>query len=155
LLNKTVGEGFAARYDELGARVQELAKPLNDDQFWTKPFAFGNSFGHLVLHLTGNLNYYIGAGIASTGYVRDRDREFSERARRSKHEVMNRFAEAVAMVARTARAQSEADWAQNYTGAGAEDAGNRFNIFLRCATHLHLHVGQMIYLQFEFKKSRL
>jgi hypothetical protein len=155
LLNKTVAEGFAARYDELGAKVQELAEPLNDDQFWTKPFAFGNSFGHLVLHLTGNLNYYIGAGIARTGYRRDRDREFSETSPPSKHEVMKRFAEAVAMVARTARAQSEADWAQNYTAAGAEDAENRFNIFLRCVTHLHLHVGQMIYLQFELKESGL
>jgi hypothetical protein len=36
------------------------------------------SAGHLPLHLTGNLNYYIGAQIAATGYVRDRDREFTE-----------------------------------------------------------------------------
>jgi hypothetical protein len=155
VLNETVATGFAARYEELGAKVQELAEPLSDAQFWKKPFAFGNSFGHLVLHLAGNLNYYIGAGIAATGYVRDRDREFSETARPSKHEVMKRFAEAVAMVARTARAQSEADWARKYIAVREEDAENRFNIFLRCATHLHLHVGQMIYLQFELKKSRL
>ena len=155
MLNETVAIGFAARYEELGAKVQELAEPLSDEQFWKKPFAFGNSFGHLVLHLTGNLNYYIGAGIAATGYVRDRDREFSETARPSKHEVMKRFAEAVAMVTRTARAQSEADWDRKYTAVREEDAENRFNIFLRCATHLHLHVGQMIYLQFELKKSRL
>ena len=155
MLNKIVGEGFAARYDELGAKVQELAEPLNDQQFWTKPFAFGNSFGHLVLHLTGNLNYYIGAGIAGTGYVRDRDREFSEAAHPSKQEVMKRFAEAVAMVARIARAQSEVDWGQNYTAVREEDAENRFNIFLRCATHLHLHIGQMIYLQFALRKSGL
>jgi len=155
LLNETVGAGFAVRYEELGAQAHELAETLTEEQFWTKPFAFGNSFGHLVLHLTGNLNYYIGTGIAGTGYVRDRDREFSERAPPSKHEVMNRFAEAVAMVARTARAQSEADWGQKYTAVREEDAENRFNIFLRCATHLHSHVGQMIYLQFEWKKSRL
>jgi hypothetical protein len=154
LLNDTVGSGFAARYEELGAKIQELTQPLTEEQFWTKPFSFGNSFGHLVLHLTGNLNYYIGAGIAATGYVRDRDREFSETAHPSKHEVMKCFAEAVAMVARTARAQSEADWARKYTAVREEDAENRFNIFLRCATHLHLHVGQMIYLQFELKKSR-
>ena len=153
MLNETVGAGFAARYEELGARVQELAETLNEEQFWTKPFVFGNSFGHLVLHLTGNLNYYIGAGIAGTGYVRDRDREFRETARPSKHEVMNRFAETVAMVARAARAQSEADWGQKYTAVREEDAQNRFNIFLRCATHLHLHVGQMIYLHFELKKT--
>jgi hypothetical protein len=155
VLNETVGAGFATRYEELGAKVHELAEPLSEERFWKKPFAFGNSFGHLVLHLTGNLNYYIGAGIAGTGYVRDRDREFSETQRPLKQEVMKRFAEAVAMVARTARAQSAADWAEEYTAVREEDAENRFNIFLRCATHLHLHIGQMIYLQFELKKSRL
>jgi len=151
LLNQTVGVGFAARYEELGAKVHELAEPLTNEQFWNKPFPFGNSFGHLVLHLTGNLNYYIGAAIARTGYVRDRDREFSESARPPKQDVMKRFAEAVAMVTRTARAQSEDDWSQKYSAVREGDAENRFNIFLRCATHLHLHVGQMNYLQFALK----
>jgi len=41
-------------------RTSRTAVPLSEEQFWIKPFAFGNSFGHLVLHLTGNLNYYIG-----------------------------------------------------------------------------------------------
>jgi Protein of unknown function (DUF1572) len=148
LLNETVSTGFAARYEELGARVQELAGPLSNQQFWTKPFAFGNSFGHLVLHLTGNLNYYVGAEVAGSGYVRDRDLEFSETARPSKDEVLKRFADAVALVARTVRSQSADDWDKFYKAVREDDAENRFNIFLRCATHLHLHVGQMIYLQF-------
>ena len=57
------------RYTANAARIRELAAPLTNAQFWSKPFPFGNSFGHLVLHLTGNLNYYIGAQIAKTGYV--------------------------------------------------------------------------------------
>jgi hypothetical protein len=154
LLSETIGAGFIRRYEELGARVRELAEPLTDAQFWTKPFAFGNSFGHLVLHLTGNLNYYIGAEIAGTGYVRDRDREFTDAARPAKAEVMKRFNDAVAMVARAARAQSEEDWGKSYAAMREEDAANRFNIFLRCATHLHLHVGQMIYLQFALLRER-
>ena len=155
MLNDTVGAGFAKRYEELGVRVKELAGPLSDEQFWRRPFAFGNSFGHLVLHLTGNLNYYIGTEIAGTGYVRDRDREFNETAHPAKALVMDRFAEAVAMVARTARAQSEDDWSRSYTAMREEDAANRFNIFLRCATHLHLHVGQMIYLQYAVLGEKL
>ncbi|MGC2197289.1 MAG: DinB family protein [Terriglobales bacterium] len=154
MLNETVGAGFTGRYEELGAKVGELARPLTNEQFWMKPFAFGNSFGHLVLHLTGNLNYYIGTEIAGTGYVRDRDREFTDAARPAKGEVMKRFADAVAMVARTARAQSDEDWTRKYKALREEEAGNRFNIFLRCATHLHLHVGQMMYLQFELMRGK-
>jgi hypothetical protein len=147
LLNEMIGTGIAQRYEELGAKVAELAGLLSDEQFWRKPFTFGNSFGHLVLHLTGNLNYYIGTEVAGTGYVRDRDREFNEAARPPKDEVLKRFADAVAMVAQTARVQAEKDWSAAYSALREETAGNRFNVFLRCATHLHHHVGQMTYLQ--------
>jgi hypothetical protein len=56
-LNQTVVDGFTARYVKLSGVARELAGPLSDEEFWTKPFPFGNSFGHLVLHLTGNLSY--------------------------------------------------------------------------------------------------
>src|SRR5215468_6640541 len=110
LLNDTVGTGLAARYEELMKKVEELAAPLSNDQFWSKPFSFGNSFGHLVLHLIGNLNYYIGAEIAGSGYVRDRPREFVEAAPPTKNQALKDLSAAVAMVATTAKAQAEDDW---------------------------------------------
>jgi uncharacterized damage-inducible protein DinB len=152
-LHATIAAGLTERYTTLAAKVRELAAPLSDEQFWRKPFPFGNSFGHLVLHLTGNLNYYIGAEIAGTGYVRDRDREFSETQRPSKEEVLKRFDQAIVVVLRAIREQSEEDWSKSYTAMREEDAGNRFNIFLRCATHLHHHLGQMIYLGYELNRQ--
>lgn len=152
-LSTTIGAGLAGHYELLGSRVGELAETLTDEQFWAKPFAFGNSFGHLVLHLTGNLNYYIGAEIAGTGYVRDRDREFTEDGRPAKNAVMSQFHDAVSLVARTIRTQSEADWAKAYTAMREVDAGNRFNILMRCASHLHHHLGQMTYLQKELTRA--
>jgi hypothetical protein len=149
-LPQTIASSLSSRYSALATRVRELAEPLSDDQFWQKPFAFGNSFGHLVLHLTGNLNYYIGSQIAATGYVRNRDLEFTDAARPSKADVMRRFDDAVSMVISTVSAQSPADWSREYT-AQREDASNRFDILLRCATHFHLHVGQMIYLTYALK----
>ena len=58
--------------------VKELSAPLSEEQFWRKPLEPGNSVGHLVLHLTGNLNHFVGAQLGKTGYVRDREREFTE-----------------------------------------------------------------------------
>src|SRR3989442_8012412 len=63
---------------ELGDAVRQLAQPLTDQELWTKPINPGNSIGHLILHLTGNLSHYVGAQLGKTGYVRDREREFSE-----------------------------------------------------------------------------
>jgi uncharacterized damage-inducible protein DinB len=152
-MQATVATSLAERYTTLADKVRELAAPLTDEQFWRKPFPFGNSFGHLVLHLTGNLNYYIGAEVAGTGYVRDRDREFAEPEHAPKQEVLRRFDEAIGVVLRAIRAQSAEDWSKPYTALREDDAGNRFNIFLRCATHLHHHVGQMMYLCFELKRQ--
>jgi DinB family protein len=152
-LEATVATGFSRRYAELAERVRELAAPLTDEQFWRKPYPYGNSFAHLVLHLTGNLSYYIGAEIGNTGYVRNRDREFSETERPPKQEVMRRFDAAVEVVQKTIGAQRADDWGRDYSALREEDALDRFGIFLRCATHLHLHIGQMIFLCYELGRE--
>jgi uncharacterized damage-inducible protein DinB len=151
-LKQTIASDLTARYTKLAGVVRELAAPLSDQQFWAKPFAFGNSFGHLLLHLTGNLNYYIGAQIAATGYVRDRPLEFSDAARPSKSEVLQKFDKAIEMVVGTIKSQSAEDWSKEYTAMGV-DAHDRFGMVLSCATHLHHHVGQMMYLAFELKRK--
>lgn len=151
-LEETIASSLETRYSKLAGWVRELSTPLSEEQFWSKPFAFGNSFGNLVLHLTGNLNYYIGAQIAATGYVRDRPKEFSEASRSPKEEVLKKFDDAIAMVVRTIRSQSEQDWSEAYSATGS-DAKTRFDMVLQCATHLHHHIGQMMYLGFEFKRD--
>jgi hypothetical protein len=151
-LEETTASTLATRYLRLAGWVRELAAPLSDEQFWSKPFPFGNSFGNLVLHLTGNLNYYIGAQIAGTGYVRDRPREFNDSSRAPKEEVLRKLDDTVEMVVRTIRSQSAEKWSEAYSGTGA-DAKTRFEIVLQCATHLHHHIGQMTYLGFELKRA--
>src|SRR5438094_9463495 len=108
-LHAIIANGLAERFTYLADGVLELAAPLSEEQFWQKPFTFGNSFGHLVLHLTGNLNYYIGAEIAGTGYVRDRNREFTEPKHLLKNEVLKSFYVGTVVVLRAIRAQSDGD----------------------------------------------
>ena len=151
-LKATIASGLAARYRKLAGMVRDLAAPLSEEELWAKPFAFGNSFGHLVLHLTGNLSYYIGAQIAGTGYVRNRPLEFSDATRPPKAGVLKEFDQAIEMVLATINNQSADDWSKQYTGVGA-DARDRFEMVLQCATHLHHHIGQMMYLGFELKRE--
>jgi len=151
-LETTMTSVLFDRHKANAARVRELAAPLTNAQFWQKPFPYGNSFGHLVLHLTGNLNYYIGAQIAKIGYIRDRPREFSDPDPPSKDEALQRFDDAVAMVLKTIRAQSPEDWSAEYAGVGA-DAKTRLDIFVICAAHMQHHIGQMIYLGYELQRQ--
>ena len=144
-LNSILASALAERYTSNATRVHELAASLTNSQFWQKPFPFRNSFGHLVLHLTGNLNYYIRAQIANTGYVRDRPQEFADLNPPSKDEVLQHFDDAVVMVLRTIREQSADDWSTSYSGVGS-DCKNRLAMVVQCAAHMQHHIGQMIYL---------
>jgi uncharacterized damage-inducible protein DinB len=151
-LRETVTSRLAARYAKLAGMIRELVAPLSEEQFWAKPFPFGNSFGHLLLHLTGNLNYYIGAQIAGTGYVRNRSLEFSDATRPSKADVLKQFDEAMDVVLAAINRQTAEDWSKQYQAMGV-DANDRFEAALICATHLHHHIGQMMYLGFGLERA--
>ena len=146
-LKETVASSLISRFEKLAATMRELSTPLSEEQFWTKPFPFGNSFGHLVLHLTGNLNYYIGAQIAQTGYIRDRPLEFSDESRPSKSTVMKNFDTVIDLTAKTIKSRTEEDWSKAYQAVGT-DARTHFDLILVCASHLDHHVGQAMYICF-------
>ena len=151
-LQSTLSSVLAARYFSNLERISELAAPLSEQQFWTKPYSYGNSFGHLVLHLTGNLNYYIGAQIANTGYIRDREREFTESNPPSKEEALQGLHDAVTMVVATVGKQSAEDWSADYE-AVRTNCNNRLDIVVHCAAHMQHHIGQVIYLAFEWQRQ--
>jgi hypothetical protein len=151
-LDVTLKSVLRDRFTTKAARVRELAAALSEVQFWQKPFTFGNSFGHLVLHLTGNLNYYIGAQIGNTGYIRDRPREFTDASPPSREEALQHFDTAIAMVLQTVREQSSDDWSRKYSGIGT-NAPNRLAMVMQCDSHLQHHIGQMIYIANEWQRQ--
>jgi uncharacterized damage-inducible protein DinB len=152
-LSSVVSSAFAKEYRWRAAELHQWVDPLSDAQFWQKPYSYGNSVGHLVLHLTGNLNYYIGARIVGTGYVRNRDLEFTDASGPTKAEVLRKFDDTIAQVAATAEQQSERDWVLPYAAEREPQAATRYAAFFRCAVHLYHHLGQIIYLCRELSKS--
>jgi uncharacterized damage-inducible protein DinB len=152
-LSESIGTAFASEYRHRAAELHEWVDPLSEEQFWCNPFSYGNDVGHLLLHLTGNLSYYVGARIAGNGYVRNRDLEFTEPCKLPKAEVLRKFDETIAMVISTIEKQTEADWPAPYTAEREPESNNRVTLFLRCASHLYHHVGQIIYLSRELQKT--
>jgi len=146
-------QGFADYYQMIRDKVHELIEPLNDEQIWQRPYTYGNSIGNLLLHLTGNLSYYIGSQIANDGYVRHRDLEFSDTGK-SKVELLSNFDRTIDMVIASVKKQSADDWSAPYTAEREPESTNRFEAFLRCAGHAYHHVGQIIYLQRELLRAK-
>jgi uncharacterized damage-inducible protein DinB len=143
-LTATVVEELGRYFRHLAGRVERAVRSLPREKVYAKPFAFGNSAGHLVLHLTGNLNHYVGALIAGSGYVRNRPHEFTDPDPPPADEALQRFQSAVDLVVRTLTAQNDADLQAPITEA--TPLQTRFGMFLVCAAHLNNHVGQLAYI---------
>jgi hypothetical protein len=57
------------------------------------------------------------------------------------------------MVIATIEKQTAADWTAPYTAEREPESKNRVTLLLRCAGHLYHHVGQIIYLSRELRKT--
>src|ERR1700690_4209536 len=62
---------------DINKLIEEINLYKNENDLWKIKEGISNSAGNLTLHLIGNLNYFIGATLGNTGYVRERDKEFS------------------------------------------------------------------------------
>ena len=122
----------------------ELAAYPDDAAVWAARPGLPNSAGTLAIHVAGNLLHFVGAGLARTGYVRDRDAEFAERDL-SRAEIDRRLAVAVRVVDQALAREPADDLATPFP---LEIAGVRLTVGLALAhlcTHLAYHLGQIDY----------
>ena len=63
---------------DLNKLKQEIEQYSDETDLWKKSGDIPNSAGNLCLHLCGNLRHFIGFVLGGSGYVRDRDLEFSD-----------------------------------------------------------------------------
>lgn len=66
---------------DLDRMSNEIKLYSDEKKIWVIGGDIKNTAGNLCLHLCGNLQYYIGTLMGQTGYVRNRDLEFSEKFR--------------------------------------------------------------------------
>src|SRR5262249_62387735 len=132
-MTRVVPEEMSRYFKHLAERVEKHLRAVPKEKVYVKPFTYGNSIGHLILHLTGNLNHYIGAGIAKTGYVRNRPLEFTEPNPPPPEEALAKFHAAVEMVCRTLESQSADDWSKPI--ADQPPIQTRFGLLLVCVSH--------------------
>lgn len=122
----------------------ELIDPLSQDQLWSRNGGIPNSIGTLTRHLTGNLNHYLGAGILRNGYVRERDREFTETSL-PKATIVSDLRAAMEVAKEAVDAIGEREVTQPYTAPSGEEYESLAYHIVRVATHFALHCGQADY----------
>jgi uncharacterized damage-inducible protein DinB len=135
----------AAVFDrDLRALAREVEAYREERDLWQVPPGVANSAGTLALHLTGNVQHYLGAVLGGTGYRRDRPAEFAERSV-PRLELLRRIEAARAAVqAAAARADEErlaADFPEPVGGVRVEAGAYLVHLL----THFAYHLGQIDY----------
>ena len=135
-------EGFLRR--ELRSLTLELNAYPHEALIWALPAGCPNSAGTLCLHLAGNLRHYVGALLGGTGYVRDRDAEFSTRDV-PRAELLRLLALADADIAATLPRLTDADLALRYPETVRDHSLETGEFLMQLAVHLAYHLGQVSY----------
>lgn len=129
---------------DLAAIARTIELYPDDESLWRQPPGVPNPGGTLVLHCCGNLRHYVGAKLGDTGYVRERDAEFSRRGV-SRADLLRLVQQTTEEVGRTLATLADADLDGDYPEivAGHRVAAREFVMHL--AVHLGYHVGQLDY----------
>lgn len=129
---------------ELKKLVEEISLYKDEKTIWIVDKEISNSAGNLCMHLIGNLNHFIGATLAHSGYVRDRDREFSA-IYISRKELMEEIGKTIIIVKEALTKMSASDFEKNFPLEKHGKIVKTDYMLMHLLTHLNYHLGQINY----------
>ncbi|MBC3847922.1 DinB family protein [Winogradskyella echinorum] len=122
----------------------EIQLYKNESNLWKIEGAVTNCAGNLCLHLVGNINHFIGATLGNSGYIRQRDLEFSLK-NVPKSELIKQVDDTIVVVDQTLIKLSEEDLQKEYSRNPFEDYMTTEYFLTHLAMHLAYHLGQINY----------
>lgn len=132
---------------ELQAFARELDLFPDDASVWKTAPGITNSAGNLALHVAGNLQHFVGAVLGGTGYVRNRELEFS-RSSGTRSELKAEIDAAIAAVSKTLPGLSADVLAKVYPASPVPGKEIITALFLQhLCSHASFHLGQAGYLR--------
>ena len=122
----------------------EIEGYTNSSDLWLVDGDIANSAGNLTLHIVGNLNHFLGGVLGGSGYVRDRDREFSDRDV-PREDLVASIDETRSVVRTTFERLGENDLSSDYPIEVFGEPMKTGFFLVHLATHLNYHLGQVNY----------
>lgn len=129
---------------DLNRLINEIELYKSEEKIWSVEKEIANSAGNLCLHLIGNLKAYIGDEIGKSGYIRQRELEFS--AKNIPRDVLiKQVVETIAVVHQSLDKISEEDLQKEYPLRVFEESTSVEYFLMHLTTHLAYHLGQINY----------
>ena len=131
---------------DLNNLLIEIDSFKNEENLWITKGNVTNSAGNLCLHIVGNLNHFIGAIIGETGYIRNREAEFSNK-NIPMSELKRLTSETIVIVIKSLQSFDEGKLKSTYPiQVFGEDMTYEY-FLIHLVAHLNYHLGQINYLR--------
>ncbi len=131
---------------DLRNMINEVNLFKKEENLWKITGAIKNSCGNLVLHIIGGSNHFFGTLLAGTGYVRDRDSEFSKKGV-ARSEIISQLEMLIPLVTGTLLSLKESQMEDEYP-VPFDGARQSYDyVLVRLYAHLGYHLGQINYLR--------
>jgi hypothetical protein len=131
---------------DLRKLIEEVNLFKNEEDLWRIQGSVKNPSGNLVLHLIGGTNHFIGATLAKTGYVRDRDQEFIRKGVARK-DLVGQIEALIPMINETLDALTQEQMEAEYPIFFDKPNTSTSYVLIRLLAHLDYHLGQVNYLR--------
>jgi hypothetical protein len=129
---------------DLGKLRKEIEAYPSNELLWVIRGDTKNPGGNLCLHLCGNLQHYIGAVLGKSGYVRNRDAEFSKRDL-TKDTLLKEIDVTINIVPKTLEKLDSSMIEQPYPENVFDRPMTTGYFLIHLAGHLNYHLGQVNY----------
>ena len=129
----------------------EIESYTNEKNIWLIGQGVANSAGNLCLHLIGNLNAYIGVGLANTDYIRQRSLEFSLKDI-PKVELLRQIENTIKVIEEGLNNLNENQLHSDFPLIIWDKPTEMEYTLLHLLTHLNYHLGQINYHRRLFDK---
>lgn len=124
----------------------EISSFENEENLWKTLPGITNPAGVLCSHICGNLNHFIGAILADSGYIRIRDKEFSETGI-PKENLIDLIDQTEKMIVTSLKTISHDTLKLKYPVPFSGKEVKTGELLLILIAHLSYHLGQINYLR--------
>ena len=129
---------------DLNRLIKEIQSYEDENDIWRIKEGISNSAGNLVLHLIGNLNHFVGATLGNTGYLRDREKEFSDKNVPQK-KLIEDIDDTIVVVRTALKNLSKDDLEKDFPHSFNNTISSTEFVLLHLLGHLNYHLGQINY----------
>ena len=131
---------------DLNRLKEEINFFIDEKDIWLTPGDIKNSPGNLCLHVCGNLKHFVGSTLGNTGYVRERDKEFSLK-NVPRNDLIDNISETLIIVKQVISELDENTFQNTYPINVFEKEMTTEYFLIHLTTHLNYHLGQINYLR--------